>query len=150
LGWRGISAKGEILSSSPGPSLYRQHRLALGVPESSDFGSDKVFALDGDLDELGAISFSKGCYVGQELTARMKHRGTARKRLIPISSREGELPAVDTPVTAAGRDIGEIQARYGNKGFALLRLDRLAEAVGAPVEAAGAVLNIERPGWLFP
>ena len=56
------------------------------MPEGGDFGSDKMFALDADLDELHAIDFDKGCYVGQELTARMKHRGTARKRLLAVES----------------------------------------------------------------
>ena len=64
-----------------------------GVPEGADFGSDKMFALDAGLEELHGVSFDKGCYVGQELTARMKHRGTARKRLLPIATEDAsELP----------------------------------------------------------
>ena len=64
------------------------------IPEGTDFGSDKMFALDAGLDELHAVAFDKGCYVGQELTARMKHRGTARKRLLPVTSADGgPLPA---------------------------------------------------------
>ena len=149
LGRRGIGAKAEIVSSLQGPSAYRRHRVELGIPESRDFGSDKVFALDGDLDELGAISFTKGCYIGQELTARMKHRGTARKRLLPVSTDTGELPEVDTPVTAGGRELGEIRTRYGDAGFALLRLDRLDETTGQNVESGGVYLNVGRPAWLF-
>jgi folate-binding protein YgfZ len=149
LGLRRIAARGEISASLPGPTAYHRHRVALGVPESDDFGSDKVFALDGDLDELGAISFSKGCYVGQELTARMKHRGTARKRLLPVATEGPDMPEVDAAVTANGRDLGEIRARYGDKGFALLRLDRLEEAGARDVEAVGVRLKVGRPNWLF-
>src|SRR6201996_1888793 len=71
---------------------YLAHRLSLGIPEAADFGSDKMFALDAGLDELHAIAFDKGCYVGQELTARMKHRGTARKRILTLSA-DAALPA---------------------------------------------------------
>ncbi|HUB85563.1 MAG TPA: hypothetical protein VL971_07695, partial [Rhizomicrobium sp.] len=98
LGGRSIEPKAD------GKRGYLAHRLSLGVPEAADFGSDRMFALDAGLDELHAIAFDKGCYVGQELTARMKHRGTARKRLLLVQS--------DTPWTlnadlrANGHSIG--------------------------------------------
>jgi folate-binding protein YgfZ len=129
---------------------YLSHRLDLGVPEGADFGQDKVFALDGDLDELNAVSFDKGCYVGQELTARMKHRGTARKRLLPISSANGDLlPPADTGVTANGHEIGTLTSAYGPRGFALIRLDRLEDAGTSAIEANGIALNVTKPSWLF-
>src|SRR5262249_6465178 len=116
-----------------------------------DFGSDRVFALDGGLEELHAIDFDKGCYVGQELTARMKHRGTARKRLLPVDTAEGAaLPPRDTPVTAGGREIGEIVSSMERSGFALVRRERLAEAGNGIVQAGGKPLTIRKPHWLFP
>jgi folate-binding protein YgfZ len=122
----------------------------LGVPEGADFGSDRMFALDADLDELHAVDFDKGCYVGQELTARMKHRGTARKRLLAVETASGsDLPGRDTPVTAAGKDIGDIASVHGAHGFAQIRLDRLEEAGNAPIRAGDAAVKIRRPGWLF-
>src|SRR5690348_8047791 len=72
--------------NAAGPGEYLAHRLALGIPEAADLGSDKTFALDAGLDELHGVAFDKGCYIGQELTARMKHRGTARKRILPVES----------------------------------------------------------------
>lgn len=140
LGRRLIAPKADVERG------YLAHRLSLGVPEAADFGSDKMFALDAGLDELHAIAFDKGCYVGQELTARMKHRGTARKRLLLVQS--------DTPLTlnadlrANGHSIGEIVSVYDTKGFALVRLDRLAEAGDAPVEADGKHVSIVKPDWL--
>ena len=135
--------------AEPGDPAYHARRLDLGVPEGEDFGSDRMFALDAGLDELHAVSFDKGCYVGQELTARMKHRGKDRKRLLPVATAGGKpLPARDVPVTGGGIEIGTITSTYGPRGFALLRLDRL-ESSGAPLEAAGVPVIVTKPDWLF-
>ncbi|MGA7713272.1 MAG: hypothetical protein WCA81_15310 [Rhizomicrobium sp.] len=132
----------------PGTADYQSRRLDLGIPEGADFGSDKMFALDAGLDELHAVAFDKGCYVGQELTARMKHRGTARKRLLLIGSADGSpLPANDTPVTADGQEIGLVTSVYGPRGFALIRLDRLAQA--GTLAAGNVAITLTKPSWLF-
>jgi len=150
LGKRGITPKAELHSGARAASHYLTHRLDLGVPEAADFGQDRMFALDADLDALNAISFEKGCYVGQELTARMKHRATLRKRLLPIRSiGGGPLPPSETPLKADGRDIGEIASVHGPHGFALIRLDRLEEAGAASIEAAGIAVDVIKPSWLF-
>ncbi|HEV7959866.1 MAG TPA: folate-binding protein, partial [Rhizomicrobium sp.] len=73
LGPRSIGAVAEMPDFLEGPAPYHAERLQLGVPEGGDFGSDRIFALDAGLEELNGVSFDKGCYVGQELTARMKH-----------------------------------------------------------------------------
>ncbi len=147
LGTRAIVAKAE--APVPGAAAYLAHRLALGVPEGVDFGQDRMFALDAGLDELRGVAFDKGCYVGQELTARMKHRGTARKRLLAVETKDGAaLPARDAAVTTGGKSIGEIEAVYGARGFALIRLDRLAEAGDAPLEAAGVPVRVSKQAWL--
>jgi folate-binding Fe-S cluster repair protein YgfZ len=104
-----------------------------------------LFALDAGLDELHAIAFDKGCYIGQELTARMKHRGTDRKRLLFVTSNAPLTTAAS--VTAAEIMLGEITAVYGLCGFALIRLDRLAEA-SAPLEAAGQAVTLVKQSWL--
>lgn len=143
----------EIVSANleAGAGDYLAHRLSLGIPESADFGQDKMFALDADLDELHGVAFDKGCYVGQELTARMKHRGTARKRLLPIETLDGAaLPDIGSAVTADGRDIGEISSAYGTRGFALIRLDRLDEADGAATRVGDTAVRVVKPSWLFP
>ncbi|HKD20523.1 MAG TPA: hypothetical protein VKB71_00860 [Rhizomicrobium sp.] len=145
LGFRAIVAKA---SQERGAERFLAARLRLGVPEGRDFGQDKMFALDSDLDELGGIAFDKGCYVGQELTARMKHRGTARKRLIPVTA-DAPLPTHEASVTAGGRDVGTLQSVYGDRGFALVRLDRLEEAADALLSTDGITVRITRPNWLF-
>ena len=131
-----------------GPAFYHAERLALGMPEAGDFGSDKIFALDAGLEELHGVSFAKGCYVGQELTARMKHRGTARKRILGIKA-GGALPLPGTAVMSGGTEIGEILSVYGSAGFALMRLDRLGEAKG-PLIAENVPVTVFKPEWLGP
>jgi len=148
MGKRAIIAKGEMPNNLPAAEVYHAHRLALGVPEGTDFDSDRIFALDGDLDELHAVDFGKGCYIGQELTARMKHRGTARKRVLAITAESGVLPASGTAVQSGTTDIGELVSEYGAHGFALIRLDRLEHAVGAPITAASRSVKLFKPAWL--
>ncbi len=148
LGRRFIGARAEMPVDMESPAAYHRQRLALGIPEGADFGSDKMFALDAGLDELHAVSFEKGCYVGQELTARMKHRGTARKRLLPVEA-DGDLLA-GAALTAAGREIGDITTTYGTRGFALVRLDRLEDAGAAMLDAGGVAVRVIKPAWLFP
>ncbi len=138
------------VSGTPADTAYHAARLALGIPEGADFGSERIFALDAGLDELHGVAFDKGCYVGQELTARMKHRGTDRKRLLLVASLDGTpLPAPGTPVQAGAMDLGAITAGYGGRGFALIRLDRLGEAQ-APFTAAGLGVALTKQDWLFP
>jgi folate-binding protein YgfZ len=146
LGLRSIGATAEMPDFLEGPATYHAERLALGVPEGADFGSDKIFALDAGLEELHGVAFDKGCYVGQELTSRMKHRGTARKRVLVLRA-DGPLPPVGTAIASDALEIGEIVSTYGAQGFALVRLDRLAEAK-ASLTAASLPVTLSRPAWL--
>jgi folate-binding protein YgfZ len=147
LGFRAIVPRDEG-PSARGAEAFQALRLSLGVPEGRDFGQDRMFALDSDLDELSGIAFDKGCYVGQELTARMKHRGTARKRLLRVTG-DAALPPSEVPVSADGREVGTLQSVYDRIGFALLRLDRLDEVRDATLNAGGIAVRVERPEWLF-
>ncbi|HVW73421.1 MAG TPA: hypothetical protein VHC39_07265 [Rhizomicrobium sp.] len=146
LGVRSIGAKAEMPANLAGPHQYHETRLALGVPEAGDFGFEKIFALDAGLEELHGVSFTKGCYIGQELTARMKHRATARKRILTVTA-DAALPAPGTAVVRGDTEIGELVSNYGAQGFALVRLDRLGEAQG-PVRVGEIVVALKRPAWL--
>jgi tRNA-modifying protein YgfZ len=147
LGWRTVLAR--TATEATHPDLWLDHRLTIGIPEGADFGSDRMFALDADLDELHGVSFDKGCYVGQELTARMKHRGTARKRLLPVES-ETPLPAAGTPIQAGEHEVGVITSVYGRRGFAVMRLDRLADADAVGLHAEQIPVRVRKPDWLSP
>jgi folate-binding protein YgfZ len=128
---------------------YDALRIREGIPEGSkDAAIDRTILLENGYDVLNGISFSKGCYVGQEVTARSKHRAVLRKRICAIAA-EGELPASGTPVLAGEREIGEIRSRCGHEGLALIRLDmlRLAEQNEEPVTAAGQPVRIRTLWW---
>jgi folate-binding protein YgfZ len=146
LGVRSIGATAEMPANLAGPRLYHEHRFALGVPEAGDFGSEKVFALDAGLEELNGVSFSKGCYVGQELTSRMKHRATARKRVLSVTAQTA-LPAAGAALTRGGSEIGEMLSVHGMRGFALVRLDRLDETAGE-TKAGEIPVALTKPAWL--
>lgn len=149
LGYRAIVASSSVPTAG-GDELYHAQRLAQGVPEAADFGQDKMFALDADLDELGGVAFDKGCYVGQELTARMKHRGTARKRLLVVTAQDGtSLPDPPATIFAQDREVGTLSSRYGARGFALVRLDRLEEAQSAPLSVDDIAIAVTKPDWPF-
>ena len=146
LGVRSIAAIAEMPANLPGPHAYHDERFRLGVPEGADFGTEKIFALDAGLEELNGVSFTKGCYVGQELTSRMKHRATARKRILGVTA--------DTPLSPAGAavrrgdvDIGELLSCHGGRGFALVRLDRLEESAGQ-TKVGEIPVALIRPAWL--
>jgi hypothetical protein len=146
LGVRSIGAKAEMPDNLAGPHQYHEIRLELGVPEAGDFGFEKVFALDAGLEELHGVSFTKGCYVGQELTSRMKHRATARKRILTVTA-DAPLPAPGAAVIRGGAEIGELISNHGARGFALVRLDRLDETQGE-IRAGEIVVALKRPAWL--
>jgi tRNA-modifying protein YgfZ len=145
LGVRSIGAMAEMPANLTGPHAYHRHRLALGVPEASDFGFEKIFALDAGLAELNGVSFTKGCYIGQELTSRMKHRATSRRRILTATA-DALLPAAG-PVTKGGVEIGELISTHGNTAFVLVRLDRLEEADG-DITAAQIPIALHRHAWL--
>jgi len=145
LGSRSIGARAEMPAQVAGPAEYHENRLALGVPEAGDFGQEKVFALDAGLEELHGVSFTKGCYMGQELTSRMKHRATTRKRILTVTGQQ-PLPASGM-LRRGGSEIGEILSSHGTTAFALVRLDRFDEAQG-DVTLDELAVALSRPAWL--
>lgn len=109
-------------------AAYETLRLTLGVPDGSrDFELEKSTLLEGNMDAFNAISWEKGCYVGQELTARTRYRGLLKKRMIPVEI-EGPLPAPGTQILQDGKDAGEVRSGAGNRAIALIRLEALEKA----------------------
>ena len=136
-------------------SDYHAHRLALGVPEGGrDYAFGDAFPHEALLDQLHGVSFDKGCYVGQEIVSRMEHRGTARKRIVPVVA-EAALPGGGYEVRALDPDngsqlIGLLGSTDGRRGLALLRLDRAAEleAKGVRLTAGDIALRVAPlPAW---
>lgn len=128
---------------------YHAHRIALGVPEGGrDYAFGDTFPHEALFDQLNGVSFKKGCFVGQEVVARMQHRGTARKRVVPVIA-DSALPDTGADVVAGTATIGTLGSVAGEKGLALLRLDRAAEAheKGETLRAGDVPIRIEIPEW---
>ncbi len=99
---------------------YDKLRLSLGVPDGSrDLLPEKALLLESGFDELNGIDWDKGCYMGQELTARTKYRGLVKKRLFPVKI-EGPLPSPGAPVEHNGQEVGEIRSGAGDRALALV------------------------------
>ena len=123
---------------------YEALRLRLGVPDGSrDLPVEKALLLESGFDELHGVDWQKGCYMGQELTARTKYRGLIKRRLFPVKV-EGTLPAPGTPVQRDGKDVGEIRSGQGDRALAMLQL----EAARAPLSSGGAKIVAEVPDWM--
>jgi tRNA-modifying protein YgfZ len=131
-------------------SEYESHRIALGIPHGGvDFHYGDAFPHEADMDQLGGVDFTKGCYVGQEVVSRMEHRGSARTRTVPVRY-DGAAPApAGTVIMAGGRQIGSMGSAAAGRGLALLRLDRVAEAMsrGEPLLAGGVRIRPIKPDW---
>jgi folate-binding protein YgfZ len=128
---------------------YDAHRIALGVPQGGlDFSYGDAFPHETDMDQLGGVDFSKGCYVGQEVVSRMEHRGTARTRAVPVRY-DGAAPAAGAAVTAGDRQVGTMGSAAAGRAVALLRLDRVAEAIsrGEPLFGGGVPIHLVKPDW---
>lgn len=127
---------------------FRQWRYGLGVPEGSeDLIPDKSILLESGFDEMNGVDWQKGCYMGQELTARTKYRGLVRKRLLPVKF-DGPTPPPGTDLLLDGKDAGEIRASDGQRGLALVRLEHLDALSANGVDANGTRVTASVPNWM--
>jgi hypothetical protein len=127
---------------------YERLRIGLGVPDGSrDLPVEKAILLENGFDELHGIDWQKGCYIGQELTARTRYRGLVRKRLMPVAI-EGEPPPPGTPVIQDGMEIGEMRSVLDGVGLALIRLEALeSDRANTPITAGASRLTPRKPDW---
>ena len=95
------------------------------------------------MDLLNGVDFEKGCYVGQEVVSRMKHRGGVRKRIARVKL-DGAAPAAGAAVMDGELPVGTLGASAGAHALALLRLDRVeeAKAAGRGLSAAGVGVEV--------
>jgi tRNA-modifying protein YgfZ len=129
---------------------YDRLRLGLGVPDGSrDLPVEKATLLESGFEELNGVEFAKGCFVGQELTARMKYRGLVRKRLLPVVF-DGAPPPPGTVIRLGEREAGEMRSGIAGCGLALLRLEQLAKAREAHLPLLAGETEIEplTPDWI--
>ena len=142
-GWR-------ILAPAPLPATatfaaWDRHRIGLGLPDGGrDMEAEKSVLLEAGFDALGGIAWDKGCYLGQELTARTRYRGLVKRRLVPVVV-EGPLPEAGTEVREGESVVGVMRSGVADRGLALLRL---ASLVAADLACGEARLTPSPPGWL--
>lgn len=142
-GWRAILPAAGLLA---GDGDYARHRLSLGLPDGApDLEPEKSVLLEAGFDELDGISWSKGCYMGQELTARTKYRGLLKRRLVPVDV-QGPLPAPGTPIRRGEAEVGEMRSGHAEGlGLALLRLPILGDEA---LTCGEATLMPRIPHWM--
>mgnify|MGYP003110097110 CR=1 FL=1 len=127
---------------------YDQARIRLGVPDGSrDMQLEKTILLEAGFDELNGVDWKKGCYMGQELTARTKYRGLVKRRLMPVRILDGEMPAPGTPVMRDEREVGEIRSGAGTMALAMLRVNVLEDLEHAVLSAGGSTVLPVKPDW---
>ena len=126
---------------------YEVHRIAAGVPRGGlDFMYSDAFPHETNMDRLAGVDFDKGCYVGQEVVSRMQHRGTARTRSVKVLL-DDVAPEVGVSVMAGDKQVGTMGSSAQGKGIALVRIDRVADALdaGQPITAGGLALTLADP-----
>ncbi|MDA9401056.1 CAF17-like 4Fe-4S cluster assembly/insertion protein YgfZ [Bradyrhizobium sp. CCBAU 45389] len=126
---------------------YEAHRIALGIPRGGlDFMYSDAFPHETNMDRLAGVDFDKGCYVGQEVVSRMQHRGTARTRSVKVLL-DDISPEVGVGVMAGDKPVGTMGSSAHGKGIALVRIDRVADALdaGQPLTAGGLALTLADP-----
>lgn len=154
LGWR-ILVPDDLVSEAAtaiGAELtdseaYEAHRIACGAPRGGvDFIYGDAFPHETNMDRLHGVDFDKGCYVGQEVVSRMEHRGTARTRAIRVRL-GGSVPEIGIAVVAGEKPVGTMGSSAAGLGLALLRTDRVSDALdaGLPLVAGGIPISLVAP-----
>ncbi|MBV9288873.1 MAG: folate-binding protein YgfZ [Hyphomicrobiales bacterium] len=140
LGWRAILTRAEAAAlAGDGETSYEARRIAAGVPKGGiDFLYGDAFPQDANFDLLHGLDFDKGCYVGQEVVSRMRHRGAARKRVARVKL-AGDPPPAGAPILDGALAVGTLGSSSGREALALVRLDRVEEAraAGRGLQAGG-------------
>ena len=116
------------------PFDWQAHRIRLGIPQAPSELTPDSYILEMGFEQMNGVDFKKGCYVGQEIIARMKHKTQLRKGLRRITC--AKAVALHTPILTKGKEVGFIGAQNGTEALAYLRFDRISDemtAAGVPV-----------------
>jgi folate-binding protein YgfZ len=132
LGWRAYREAPQDDDAVDWPALY----VTQMIPNSGTELTTDSFILEMGFERIHGVDFRKGCYVGQEVTARMKHKTELRKGLARVAV-TGDAPAGSPITTADGKAAGTLLTRSGDEALAYLRFDRAT----APMDANGATVT---------
>ena len=159
-------ALGHLLKRStsailPDDKDWQKQRIELGIPQgSTDLTPNRALMLEAGLDKLNAVDFKKGCYVGQEVTARTHYRGLVKRRLFPVASQSHHLTSGDEicyktqlgDEKLVGLCHSVIGTLTGSVALASIRLDAVAgllDGTGS-LHSAGEQLYFSVPDWMDP
>ena len=125
--------------------VWDAQRIALGLADGSrDMVTEKTILLEAGFDELHGVDWQKGCFMGQEVTARSKYRGQIKKRLLPVEI-DGPAPEAGAILTLNGQEVGEMRSHQGSMGLAVIRIDSLDRG---PISAGETNLTPKIPDWV--
>jgi folate-binding protein YgfZ len=147
LGNRGIS---DILPQDDGTNTYHQTRIHAGIAEAYvDYAPNIIFPHQANLDLLAGVSFTKGCFIGQEVVSRIHHRSSVKKRFLPCDV-IGDVPPSSTEIKVGARKIGHTGSSSGNEILALLHLDQIKTRLDGdkPIKCLQSSLTPRFPDWL--
>lgn len=139
----------DLPEANGGREDWERLRIRNGIAEiGADYASAEAFPHDVLMDQNGGVGFKKGCFIGQEVVSRMQHRGTARRRVMIVEG-ERDLPPPGTEVKAGGRALGTLGSSAGREGLAILRIDRVKDALdaGQTIIANEVPLAVSIPAW---
>ena len=148
LGSRWVAAVGSVSTDATTADWHR-HRIANAIPEGGiDFLFGDAFPHDAAMDSLHGVAFEKGCYIGQEVVSRIRHRGTARRRIVALHGK-APLPEPGSDIVAGERTLGRLGSSANGHGIGLVRLDRLRAALDEhlPVRAGAEQVAVALPSW---
>ena len=161
LGWRWIGAAGSGPGTASGSGTvdidqWHAVRIAAGVPQGPvDLQPERALMLEAGLDRLGAVDFEKGCYVGQEVTARTHYRGLVKRRIVPVAV-SGGRPASGDAVTDGERELGAVLSVAADSEGALCLaamklsdIHRISDS-DQEVTAGGHAARLAIPDWMLP
>ena len=148
LGYRWIVKRQQIdidFTQTSGDIEYNFFRLTLGIPQGyQDMIPERSIPLESGVQDLNAISWTKGCYIGQELMARTRYRGEIRKRLFPVEITAGNFKDSGYIINDLGNKVGELHSFHKNRGLARLKL----EAIEHPLFLNNVLLTVHKPTWM--
>jgi folate-binding protein YgfZ len=148
LGCRWLALGGSV-EAKASTADWHHHRIGLAVPEGGvDFVFGDTFPHDAAMDSLHGVAFEKGCYIGQEVVSRMRHRGTARRRIVAVRS-DMPLPDPGVEIVSDKGPLGRLGSSADGHAIGLVRLDRTKAALdaSATIRAGDAEVAVALPSW---
>jgi folate-binding protein YgfZ len=118
------------------------------VPDGGkDFVYGDAYPHETDMDQLNGVDFDKGCFIGQEVVSRMERKATPKTRVVQVTFETP--PAAGVEVRAGERPAGNMGSAANGTGLAMLRLDRIHDALrkGEKITAGGIEISLKKPDW---